>query len=255
MKRKILAELDRLSTALKCWEGVECLCVGDTAEEDILSPYFSLVLDVYYRGSVPAWAERQRAFAWAEAYEGSDMYAKDRFLVDGLPVHIEYKDMGMIEALLAVPEELHLRYKEPGTYMLHRLKEWSVHFERSDWLKAMRARLDMLPEAFWHGMREHSQLKMDHALSDYGAAIYAGDRFFSVQSLATFLRYAAASLFMINRVFEPSQRRMSERVLALPVLPESFAGRWESFLASNVDSPDERKFEIARLIARSILRM
>ena len=96
---------------------------------------------------------------------------------------------------------------------------------------------------------------MEHYLEDLGTALVAGDEYFRLQSEAGFMRYAAASIFMRNRAFEPSHREMDAALRALPRLPEDFLGPWETFLREDEDSTPSRRHELAGLMARTILSM
>jgi hypothetical protein len=79
------------------------------------------------------------------------------------------------------------------------------------------------------------------------------DSFFYLESSAGFARQAVALLFTINRRFEPSHRSIEADLASLPLLPDDFFGRWETFLRSDIDMSREQKYEIACLMAKSIL--
>jgi hypothetical protein len=74
-------------------------------------------------------------------------------------------------------------------------------------------------------------------------------------SAANFIKYACAVLFMENGQFEPSHRGYLDQVSSLKTLPDDFTGRFESFLRPDSELPPERKYEIAKLIARSIVNL
>jgi hypothetical protein len=60
---------------------------------------------------------------------------------------------------------------------------------------------------------------------------------------------------MENGQFEPSHRGYLALASALRTLPDDFAGRFESFLRPDSELPPSRKYEIAKLIARSIISL
>ena len=96
---------------------------------------------------------------------------------------------------------------------------------------------------------------MEHCLADLGAAALQDDGFFYLVASAGFARYAAASLFMVNRLFEPSHRMIETHLRTLPKLPDDFFGRWETFLRSTIDMSREQKHKLAELIAKSIIAL
>jgi hypothetical protein len=102
-------------------------------------------------------------------------------------------------------------------------------------------------------MRDEVQSKMEHSLSDLGAAMINNDDFFYLISSALFIKNACLAIFCINRRFEPSHRAYYKQVLELPVLPDSFSALLETFLRENEELTMERKYGIAQLIARNII--
>jgi len=70
---------------------------------------------------------------------------------------------------------------------------------------------------------------------------------------AGFIKAACLSLFCANRRFEPSHRAYYKQVLELPLLPEKFPGALENFLGGDSGATMERRFSIAKLIAKGIV--
>jgi hypothetical protein len=60
---------------------------------------------------------------------------------------------------------------------------------------------------------------------------------------------------MENGEYEPSHRAFFSRVGELTTLPDDFSGRFESFLRPDSELPPARKYEIAKLIAKSIVML
>jgi hypothetical protein len=257
MKRKAKLLADRFVSSISAWESVECVALNEAALPDTLDPYFALILDVYHSGSIPSPVERKAAYGEdAVAFESSALQNKDRFLVGGLPVRIEYKSVDKIAEVLDIADtrtdQLWL-IKDSGTYMFYRLQNGEVLFKRSSWIDGVRERLAKLPDEFWIQMREAHQSKMEHFLSDLGAALLQGDDFHYLISSAGFIKNACVLLFCVNRRFEPSHRGFYEQVKELTLLPGDFVGRFESFLRSDPEMTPERKHGIAQLIARSLV--
>lgn len=257
LKTKLLAE--RLVGVVSAWPAVTCVALNEAALPDTLDPYFALILDVYHRGDIPTSEERRGLYGdGVAAYESSALQNKDRFLVDGLPVRIEYKDIAKVEEIVDIAsrrtDEL-WRIKDSGTYIFYRLSRGEPLFQRDSWLEDIRLRLDTLPDIFWVAMRGAHQSKMEHFLSDLGAAVMQGDDFHYLISSAGFIKNACVVLFCLNRQFEPSHRAYYQRVRELPELPDDFIGRFESFLSSDPEMTVERKYSLAQLIAKSVVAL
>ena len=255
MRRKVERIAGSLSEIMSAWPPVECVSILEQSEGDILDPYFALVLDVYHRGPVPAAEERRAAFGDPGAFESAQAQPKDRFFLEGLPIRIEYKRVEGFEDFIDRESELLWILQNSGTYMFYRVQNAKVLFSRSDWIEKVRVRLGNLPAGFWDALRESFQLKMEHCLADYGAGAIQDDNFFTLVSAAGFARFAAATLFMINHRFEPSNRRMSEHLNALPILPGDFLGRWDTYIRPDTGMSREQKHKLAELIAKSIVAL
>lgn len=255
MRRKVERLADTLVSAIKGWDGVEAVVLGEASEQEILDPYFALVVDVYYKGDIPASQERCAAFGDPGAFETADSQKKDRFFLEELPVRVEYKSLDFLEDILRRKYDLLWVFKGSGTYMFYRLERGKVLYDKSGWIEDVRRRIREFPDTFWQGLRATFQSKMEHYLSDLGAAALREDGFFYTISLGGFMKYAAAALFMINHRFEPSHRSIAEQLRDLPLLPEDFWGRWESLLRVDGEMSPSRKFQIAQLLTLSIFSL
>jgi len=177
-------------------------------------------------------------------------------LIGDLPIRIEYKAMSKIEELVSIADskidQLWL-IKDSGTYGFYRLAHGEIFFRRSHWIDGIKERLLRLSDDFWYQMRDVHQSKMEHFLSDLGAALMQGDDFHYMISAAGFIKNACVVLFCMNKRFEPSHRGFYEQVKKLDVLPGDFVGRFESFLRNDPEMTAERKYGLAQLIARSVI--
>jgi len=261
MKYKTKVLVDRFTSILSEWPGVECITLNEAALPDTLDPYYALILDVFCSGPVPDEDERERLYGDdAAAFEssGQKQNIKDRFLIGDIPVRLEYKFTGKIEELAAIADskpELLWLIKDAGTYGFYRLTNGDIIFSRNKWIHAIRARLGNLPEQFWAEMRAAAESKMDHFLLDLGAASFQKDNFHYLISSSGFIKTACLTLFCINRCFEPSHRAYYKQVMELPVLPESFKGEFDTFLSNEADMNMERRFALAKVIAMGIIAL
>lgn len=258
MKPKVNALAESLVSVISSWDGVEAICLNEAAAVDVLDPYFALILDVYISSAVPNTSVRASRYPAHSVFESSPTATKDRFLIGEIPVRIEYKTVERIQELTAIAlrsgSDL-WRIRDSGTYVFYRLIHCKPLFERGSWYQDSIKALEEIGDAFWVQMRSFYQSSMDHYLADLGAAIIRDDAFHYVISAANFIKYACATLFMENGEFEPSHRGYMSRVLELKTVPDDFSGRFESFLRPDSELPPARKYEIAKLIARSVVSL
>jgi hypothetical protein len=253
MEPKVEALTNFLKDTISGWSNVECITTDPRSEIFAYDPYFALVIDVYCSGKVPSSERRRDAFGDPGDFETAAGRTKDRFFLQEMPIRIEYKNIGVMNKLVARPTH-HLKLlKNSGTYPFYRLKNNNVIFDASGWIGNVRGKLDNFPEEAWEALRDNFSAKMEHYLSDMGGASFSGDKFFLLLSESGFMRYAAASVFMVNRRFEPSHRDLEEHLRGLPVMPEGFWPIWDALLQKEREIPAEKRFEIARVLARSVL--
>ncbi|MDR2110919.1 MAG: DUF4037 domain-containing protein [Spirochaetaceae bacterium] len=259
MKYKTKLLVDRFTSVLPDWPGVECVSLNEAAVSDPLDPYFALILDVFHSGPIPGAEERRRRYGDdVAAFEVSSQGSKDRFFIGNLPVRLEYKSTQKIDELVSIAdtkrESLWL-IKDSGTYGFYRLAHGEILFSRNNWIKSVRERLLNLSDDFWVQMRDANQSKMEHLLSDLGAALIQEDSFHYLISSSLFIKTGCLTLFCINHRFEPSHRGYYQQTLELPVLPESFRAQFETFLGNNGEMTMERRYSLAQLIARGIISL
>jgi hypothetical protein len=139
--------------------------------------------------------------------------------------------------------------------MFYRLQKGVVLYQKSDWIDTVREKLAALPDSFWEQLRRANESRMEHYVSDLGAAVAQADDFHYLISSAGFIKHACMALFCANHCFEPSHRAYSERIKELKILPDDFPGRLDSFLRNDEEMTPERKFSLAQLIARSVMAL
>jgi len=244
-----------LTSIVSSWPGVECVVSGKASETDVLDPYFALVIDVYCYGAIPTGEERQALFENPGAFETSRSGQKDRFFIEELPIHVEYKKTRVVEEFMVKSLDSMWMLGSSSTYFIYRLVEGKVLFSKSDWIRRMRESLAESPKEFWDRLLETYQQKIEHSLSDLGGAALKDDNFFYFVSLAGFMRACGSALFAINRQWEPSERHMTAALMALPVLPDDFQGRWSTLIRTDGSVDPEKRYQIAQLIARGIFSL
>ena len=259
MKYKTKLLVERFSGILSSWEGVECITLNEAAMPDTLDPYFALIIDVFYSAPIPDADERCRKYGDdVAAFESSGQSEKDRFLIGDIPVRLEYKKTGKIDELVNIACSNHESLwfiKDSGTYGFYRLANCEIVFSRTNWINNVRERLTHIGDQFWKEMRGAVQSKMEHFLSDLGAACFQRDKFHYLIASAGFIKTACLTLFCINRRFEPSHRAYFKQVCELPILPASFAAEFKTFLENNSGVDLDSRFYLAKLIAQKIVAL
>lgn len=259
MKYKTKLLVDRFTELLSSWEGVECVTLNEAAQPDTLDPYFALILDVFYSSPIPEVTERCRLYGDdVFAFESSGQNEKDRFLIGDIPVRFEYKKTEKIDEQVNIACDKHeslwfLRYS--GTYVFYRLVNCEIVFSRSSWIHDVRKRLEHIGDRFWKETRSAVQSKMEHFLSDLGAACFQRDKFHYLIASAGFIKHACLTLFCVNKRFEPSHRAYYKQIRELPILPESFCAEFQAFLENESAADLDSRFSLAKLIGQKIVRL
>jgi hypothetical protein len=257
MKYKTKMLVDRFNKILSSLYGVECITLNEAAQPDTLDPYFALILDVFCSAPIPGAQERFKLLGDdVAAFESSSQNEKDRFLIGDIPVRLEYKKTSKIDELVNIACNDHESLwfiKDSGTYGFYRLANCEIIFSRTSWINDIRGRLENIPDRFWTEMRSAVQSKMEHFLSDLGAACFQGDKFHYLIASAGFIKAACLTLFCVNKRFEPSHRAYFKQVCGLPILPESFSAEFQTFLETNDSADLDTRFYLAKLIAQKIV--
>ncbi len=255
MKNQVKKAVDDITAVLVKWDGVKAVVLQHFVEKDIYDPNFSISLDVFRDGEIPGREERQAAFPEAQYFESSGTRVKDRFMLSDLPVRISFKDCSRVDAVLAALDGDNWLFMERGTYLFHRIAAGTVVWTRDDWINGVLSRLDNLPDSFWHTWIESSRRRIDHFLSDMGAAAVKEDDLYFRLSLSGFLKSSVELLFAVNRVFEPGPRAYAAYLDMLEILPAGFEANWNSLIREDTELPPERKQEVAGLLARGLFSL
>lgn len=254
MKYKVKKVTDELISRISKWDSVEVITCTDASSMDVYDPYFTITLDVYYRKKgIPSGSERSEIFSDSLFFEASTVSLKDRFMMEDLPIRVEYKEMERIENLIDELDNPDSIYREKGTYIFHRMEEGIIIYDKTKWLLDIRKKLEKMPDMFWSIFREASQSRMEHYLSDLGASVYQKDSLYYKISLAGFLNSACCTLFAVNNRFEPSAKRFHELIGKLPVLPAGFMANFDVLLRMDDNLSIERNREVAELLAKGII--
>jgi len=216
------------------------------------SPLFCLKADVIFRGSIPPFPDRLQFLSRPQFVETSLSREKDRFFLEDMPVHLNYKQVSMIDQELAAlgnPRASHL----DTTYGLFRLNHGIPAYEKSPWLKAVKAKLQTLPESFWAFQRNNLSGRLEHLLSDLAAAVFNQDPLFFQISLASFLQTLAELLFALSRQFVCPPEELKFQLDGLGTLPPGFTGYFDSLIRDDGEFDHDRRLALARHLAESVL--
>lgn len=254
MTPRVSRTVDDVAKTLSTWDCVDTVAVLESGE-DFYDPYFFVSLDVFYRGELPTVEQRRESLENAGAFESQELHPKDRFLVDGIPVRLEYKDIDRYSKIIEEGFSPKGSHRDTGTYLFYRLQNCRILFHKSDTLEQMRVRIREFGEEFWARVRSAAESRMEHYLSDLHAAAVREENLFYLVSCAGFIRNYCAVLFAINQQFEPSARLMEQEVLGLAMKPDAFAGRFDSFLRRDPRFTPMRTYELAELMAKAVMAL
>jgi hypothetical protein len=252
VQKKVKKILDWLIDIISKWNGIAAVVLGEVANVETYDPYFTIDLDVYFRGSLLPSNDRRERFDNPGGFETSPIYPIDRFLAEELPVSAHYKDVSRMSLLVKRVEEQTWVFRSESTHLLYRIQNGRVLYSKGDWLEQLKQRLDNIPEGFWKSIMEAARFSLDHYLNGIGAAVYRGDNLYYQISASGFCQSLCSYVFALNKRLEPTGRLLHDHIRGLKMLPDEFLGRFESFIRPDAKLPPERKFEIAQLLAKSI---
>lgn len=245
----------RVAEILSQWPSIETVTLGEPVGKDLYDPHFFISIDAYYAGSLPAPEERFESFSFGGGFDFSPFGTKDRFLVEDVPVRIEYIKKEVVTSRIEGKEGLYSFLRENGTYPFYRILHSRVLFSRSPWYEQIRSQLECMPASFFSSLRAFFLSRLEHHLNDLEAASIRGDTLLFLVASGNFVRALCSMVFAVNKSFEPSLRILQQEVWNLPILPESFHARLENFLRIDPELSMQRKAEIASLLVKSLLHL
>jgi len=253
MKRKVRQITEALAESLGRMQEIQAVLLGEEAAIEASDPYFTIDIDVYLSGAMPDMGMRRSLVPQATAFQTSTIGTVDRFLVEELPVSVHYVRAEAVDRMLLRINEKDWVFHEPGTNVLYRLEHGEVLFSRNGWIEETRAALAHAPAEFWWQARLRSYALAERALADLGAAAHRLDDLFFIISAARLVRAVVSFVFAVNRQFEPSERMISERIAALPVLPDELIGRLDTLLRPTGGISLSIRREIAEHMVKSLM--
>jgi hypothetical protein len=252
MQRKAEQISARLCETVSQWDGVEAVVLGASSRVETYDPYFAVDLDVYFRGSLPPSNDRRELFENPGGFETSPVYPIDRFLVDGLPASVHYKEVSRINLLIKRVQDCSWVFRSESTNLLYRIENGEILYCKGDWFESLSGKLADIPDGFWSALMDAARFTLDHYLNGIGAAVYRNDDLYYQFSASGFCQSLCSYVFALNKRFEPTGRMLHDRIKELDTLPAEFLGRFETFIRPDAELPPERKYEIAKLLAKSI---
>ena len=252
MEGKVKKILGNLTSVISGWDGIEAIVMGEEAGVETLDPYFNIDLDVFFRGHLLPSNDRREHLDSPGGFETSPIYPVDRFLIDGLPVSIYYKDVSRMNLLLKRVKEQSWVFRTESTNVLYRIENGAVLHSQGDWFEELRKGFKGVPDGFWRSIMEAARFSLDQYLNGIGAAVYRSDNLFYQTSAAGFCTSLCSYVFAMNRQFEPGPRLLHEHIKKLKDLPPEFLGRFESFIRPDAELKPSTKYEIAKLLAQSL---
>ena len=256
VKRKVFNIARDYTKRLSDIEQVEAVILSETAEMEIYDPYFIIDMDIYYTKSLPESEERRMILGNPDIFETASVYPVDRFICEELPVILNYRHVKSIEGIFNRIEKAEWVFRIESSNILYRLKEGQVLFSRNpDWIENIKGRFDDIPVDFWQNILDSSLFFMEHYLREINVSVFKGNHLLYHNSLSKFIQSVCSYVFAVNCRFEPSPRMVYDEMARLPRLPDEFMTRFETLINPVRDFSLERTWEIAQLIAKSLIPM
>jgi len=219
------------------------------------SPLFCLKLDVFFRGPIPAYPARLQSLPPLQYIETSLSKEKDRFFLEKVPIHLDYKQVAVIDEELAGLGQPAASLRQETTYGLFRLYHGIPVHAKTTWIREVKAKLENLPEGFWTFQRQNLAGRLEHLISDMAAAIFNRDGLFFQIGMARFLETLSELLFAVNRQFLCPPEELKFQIDGLESLPAGFTGFFDSLLREDSGFDRERRLSLARHLAEGVLAL
>ena len=236
---------------------VEAVVFGETAKIETYDPSFIIDLDVYYEGELMSPSERCNLLGNPDIFESSPVYPVDRFLIDQLPVIINYRELSTIDIIFRRIEKAEWALRTENTNILYRLKEGIVLYNKSGWIDGIKNRFSNIPEEFWQNMLDSCRFLIEHYLREINVSAYKNNSLLYQKTFFHFLQSILGYICTVNKKFEPSPRVFYNFIKTLKKIPDEFLSRFDVLINPNPDEefPLDRKGEIATLLAKSLIQM
>ena len=219
------------------------------------SPLFCLKLDVFFRGPIPTFPGRLAGLPALQFLETSLSKEKDRFFLDKVPIHLDYKEVEKVDEELAGLRKPESPLRNETTYGLFRLYHGIPLHSKTNWIRDVKAKLETLPEGFWAFHRQNLAGRLEHLLSDMAAAVFNRDGLFFQIGLSQYLSTLAELLFALNRQFLCPAEEIKFQIDGLESLPTGFAAYFDSLLREDSGFDRERRLALARHLAEGVLAL
>jgi len=217
------------------------------------SPLFCIKLDLFYRSTIPSFPTRLKNLQGLKFVETSLSRAKDRFFLEDVPVRVDYKLQNQVDDEILSLKEADGALRPESTYGLFRLYHGIPVHSKTSWIHEVKTCLETLPDSFWTAQIANLKGRLEHLLADMAAAVFNRDTLYFHLGFAGYLETLAEVLFAINHQFACPPEELRFQMSGLAVLPNGFSAWFENLLRDDAGFDRERKLEIARHLAESIL--
>ncbi len=256
MVQKINRLVESLVQGFKSWPSLEAVQkIPYQSYSDALFEFTSLKIDVILEGEIPVQKQRLKVLPPHEFLETSLAATKDRFFLESIPVHVEYKKTREIETLVAGVRDEPFTLTQGSTYGLFRVF-WGVPVvSRTGWIDQQKHILETLPEGFWRWHGANLNARLEHQLADMGTALFHQDPLQFPLSLAQLLETVTEHLLTFHHQFLCPPEQRLRALEALPNLPSGFMGLLNSLIRSDGALDHERKLTVARRLVEQLLSL
>jgi hypothetical protein len=255
LKIKVQEIANECAQKMASLKNCRAVVLGETNGFEVYDPGFTIDLDVFHHGKLPPVSERKKVLGDPKIFESPPVYPVDRFLVDDLPVIVNYKRIDKINDIFKRIAKHEWVFRKATTNILYRLKEGNILYNKDGWILSVRKRFGKIPADFWSNILISANFLIEYYYRELSVAAAKNDGLLYLISLSNLIHSICGYIFAINKEFEPGPRILHERLLNLKILPDEFTSRFDIIIDPSSEYSLEKKSEVARLLVSSLLQM
>jgi len=255
LNRKVQEIATECAQKLAALKNCRAVVLGETNGFGVYDPGFTIDLDVYHHGALVPVSARKEVLGNPKIFESPPVYPVDRFLVDDLPVIVNYKRIDKINDIFKRIARHSWVFRKATTNILYRLKEGNILYNKDGWILKIRKRINKIPANFWTNILTSASFLIEYHYRELSVAALKNDGLLYLLSISNVIHSICGYIFALNKEFEPGTGFLNDRLLNLKILPDEFKSRFDILIDPSSEYSLEKKTEVARLLVSSLIQM
>ncbi|MBN2736664.1 MAG: hypothetical protein JXR70_06755 [Spirochaetales bacterium] len=252
MKRKVNEIVKKYSEKLTGISNIEAILVNDRAANDVYDPNFTIDFDIFHKGELVTPDKRQEILENPAFFETSPVYPVDQFLVDNLPVHLNYKDINGISQVLDRITKKEWVYRKEMSSVLYRILKGQVIYSKNGWVNSTREQISGISDWFWQRVLDSTRFLLETNLQSLNLSVVTKNHLLYQTSLATIIDSISSFIFALHRQHKPSTELILSAVKTLENATSEFISWFEALIIPDSELNPEKKYEIATRLTKWI---